>query len=48
MKVGKIVAIGGGELSKGETYVLDQYIVDLSGVSHPKLLFIPYIGRVYF
>lgn len=39
--MGKIVAIGGGELSKGETYVLDQYIVELSGKNNPKLLFIP-------
>lgn len=39
--MGKIVAIGGGELSKGETYILDQYIVELSHKNNPKLLFIP-------
>jgi dipeptidase E len=39
--MGKIVAIGGGELSRGETYVLDKYIVKLSYKNNPKLLFIP-------
>lgn len=39
--MGKIVAIGGGELSKGETYILDKYIVELACKSKPKLLFIP-------
>lgn len=39
--MGKIVAIGGGELSQGETYILDQYIVELSRKNNPKLLFIP-------
>lgn len=39
--MGKVVAIGGGELRKGETYILDKYIVGLSGKKEPKLLFIP-------
>lgn len=39
--MGKVVAIGGGELRKGETYILDKYIVKLSGKKEPKLLFIP-------
>ena len=39
--MGKVVAIGGGELRKGETYILDKYIVELSGKKEPKLLFIP-------
>ena len=39
--MGKIVAIGGGEMSKGETYSLDQYIVALAEKSNPKVLFIP-------
>lgn len=39
--MGKIVAIGGGELRKGETYSLDKYIVELSRKNNPKLLFIP-------
>lgn len=52
--MGRIVAIGGGEFSKGETYILDKYIVELAGKQHPKLLFIPtasqdapdYIARI--
>ncbi len=39
--MGKIVAIGGGELRLGETYSLDKYIVELSKKKNPKLLFIP-------
>ena len=37
----KIVAIGGGEISKGETYTIDKEIVKLSGKTHPKTLFVP-------
>lgn len=37
----KIVAIGGGELSKRETYAIDVEIVKLSGKSQPKVLFVP-------
>lgn len=39
--MGKIVAIGGGELSKGETYKIDKEIVRLSGKREPKTLFVP-------
>ena len=39
--MGKIVAIGGGELRMGETYILDKYIVELSHTDNPNLLFIP-------
>lgn len=39
--MGKIVAIGGGELREGETEIIDKYIVQLSNKSTPKLLFIP-------
>ncbi len=37
----KIVAIGGGELSLGETEPIDRYIVSLAGKETPDLLFIP-------
>jgi len=39
--MGKIIAIGGGELRKGETEAIDKYIVNLAGNENPKLLFIP-------
>jgi len=39
--MGKIVAIGGGEISAGETDRLNQYIVSLTGKAKPRLLFIP-------
>lgn len=39
--MGKIVAIGGGELRLRETFNIDEYIVKFSGVENPKLLFIP-------
>ncbi|MGL4737287.1 MAG: Type 1 glutamine amidotransferase-like domain-containing protein [Cellulosilyticaceae bacterium] len=39
--MGKIVAIGGGELRSGETKAIDEYIVRLSGKERPRLLFIP-------
>lgn len=39
--MGKIVAIGGGELRLGETLVIDKFIVDFSGKNRPKTLFIP-------
>ncbi|MFA7277658.1 MAG: peptidase E [Candidatus Gracilibacteria bacterium] len=37
----KIIAIGGGEISKGETLTIDKRIIELSGKPHPKVLFIP-------
>lgn len=39
--MGTVVAIGGGELRFKETMTIDKYIVQLSGISKPKLLFIP-------
>lgn len=37
----KIVAIGGGEITKGETLTIDKEIISLSKKQHPKVLFIP-------
>ena len=53
--MGKIVAIGGGELSRGDTRKLDEYIVSLCERSKPQLLFLPtasmdaltYIERIH-
>ncbi len=39
--MGIIVAIGGGEMHKGETTAIDKYIVSLAKKVNPKLLFIP-------
>ena len=39
--MGKIVAIGGGEIYWGETRAIDEYIVRLAGKPSPRLLFIP-------
>lgn len=39
--MGKIVAIGGGELRFNETMAIDKFIVEFSEVKKPKLLFIP-------
>ncbi|MDA3733718.1 Type 1 glutamine amidotransferase-like domain-containing protein [Niameybacter massiliensis] len=39
--MGKIVAIGGGELSKGETYKIDQFIIEFANQDKPKTLFVP-------
>jgi len=39
--MGKIVAIGGGEISKHETLTIDKEIIRLSGKNKPKVLFIP-------
>lgn len=39
--MGTIIAIGGGELRYLETFEIDQQIVKLTGVDHPKALFIP-------
>ncbi len=37
----KIVAIGGGELSTLETAEIDKRIIELTGKTRPKALFIP-------
>jgi dipeptidase E len=39
--MGKIVAIGGGEIHKRETLAIDKEIIELSGKKYPKVLFIP-------
>ena len=39
--MGRIVAIGGGELRAGETLPIDRYIVSLARSESPRLLFIP-------
>ena len=39
--MGKIVAIGGGEIGEGETLAIDKEIVSLTGKDHPRALFIP-------
>lgn len=39
--MGKIVAIGGGNLRQKSTLVIDQAIVALTGKTRPKFLFIP-------
>lgn len=39
--MGKIVAIGGGELRLNETIAIDKFIVEFSEALNPKLLFIP-------
>jgi dipeptidase E len=39
--MGKIVAIGGGELKDLETFPIDKEIVDLTGKKKPNALFIP-------
>ncbi len=39
--MGRIVAIGGGEIGLDETRIIDQYIVGLSGEEKHRLLFIP-------
>lgn len=39
--MGKIVAIGGGELGSNETMQIDRFIVEISETPKPKLLFIP-------
>jgi dipeptidase E len=37
----RIIGIGGGEISKNETFKIDKYIVESTNIEHPKLLFIP-------
>jgi dipeptidase E len=39
--MGRIIAIGGGEISELETLPIDRYIVEQSGVDSPRALFIP-------
>lgn len=39
-----IVAIGGGEMGEAETLPIDKFIVELTGKSAPKALYIPTAG----
>ncbi|MCY9545165.1 peptidase E [Paenibacillus alvei] len=39
--MGKIVAIGGGEIRFNETLPIDRYIVEFANIKNPKILFIP-------
>ena len=39
--MGKLVAIGGGEIATGETLAIDKEIVSLTGKDRPKALFVP-------
>ena len=39
--MGKLVAIGGGEMALGETLAIDKEIVSLTGKDRPRALFIP-------
>jgi len=39
--MGKIVAIGGGDIRKNTTLAIDKEIVRLSGKRHPRFLFLP-------
>ena len=39
--MGKIVAISGGEMAEGETLPFDRRIIELTGKSRPRALFIP-------
>ncbi|MFA5561240.1 MAG: peptidase E [Eubacteriales bacterium] len=43
--MGQIVAIGGGDLGRGETLAIDRYIVSLCGKGNPRLLFLPTASR---
>lgn len=36
-----IIAIGGGEISLGQTIKIDKFIVEKAKIDNPKLLFIP-------
>lgn len=37
----RIYVIGGGEISKGETYLLDKLMIQSLNIAKPKVLFIP-------
>jgi dipeptidase E len=39
--MGKIVAIGGGEIKDKETEKIDRLILELTGKSKPNILFLP-------
>ena len=39
--MGKLVAIGGGQLAERETLAIDKEILSLTGKNRPRALFIP-------
>lgn len=39
--MGKIVAIGGGDMRSNETALIDKELIRLTGKKHPRLLFLP-------
>jgi len=39
--VGKIVAVGGGDMREGDTLPIDREVITLTGRARPKALFIP-------
>ncbi|WP_413375604.1 Type 1 glutamine amidotransferase-like domain-containing protein [Alkalihalobacillus sp. 1P02AB] len=39
--MGKVVAIGGGEVSSRETFLIDKFIVEFANKQNPDLIFIP-------
>jgi len=39
--MGRIIAIGGGEIRHGDTFEIDKIIVESTNLEKPKLLFIP-------
>lgn len=39
--MGRIIAIGGGDINSGDTLEIDRVIVEATHLDHPKLLFIP-------
>lgn len=39
--MGKLVAIGGGDMAKGDTLAIDKEVVSLTGKDRPKALFLP-------
>lgn len=43
--MGRIIAIGGGEISKGETAVFDDLIVAMAKRERPNFLFVPTASR---
>ena len=40
--MGKIIAIGGGELKDLDTFSIDEEVIRLTGKKNPKALFLPH------
>ena len=43
--MGKIVAIGGGEIKSGQTLEIDRFVVELAEKERPTVLFVPTASR---